>query len=58
MPVFEAATHLEAQRVGVRIVSVVNPRRLYRPSDAAWDTCSEPDGDFLDDPGFERAVWW
>lgn len=53
MPVFEAATHLEAQGVGVRIVSVVNPRRLYRPSDVAWDTCSEPDGDFLDDPGFE-----
>jgi len=26
---------------------------LYRPSDVAWDTCSEPDGDFLDDPGFE-----
>ena len=53
MPVFEAATHLEDIGVGVKIVSVVNPRRLYRPSDVAWDTCSEPDGDFLDDPGFE-----
>lgn len=53
MPVFEAATALEAQGVGVRIVSVVNPRRLYRPNDVAWDTCSEPDGDFLDDIGFE-----
>ena len=53
MPVFEAATYLEAQEVGVRIVSVVNPRRLYRPSDVAWDTCSEADGSFLDDAGFE-----
>jgi len=53
MPVFEAATYLEVQEVGVRIVSVVNPRRLYRPSDVAWDSCTEPDGGFLDDAGFE-----
>jgi phosphoketolase len=53
MPVFEAATYLEAQEIGVRIVSVVNPRRLYRPSDVAWDTCAEPDGEFLHDAGFE-----
>lgn len=53
MPVFEAAAYLEAQEVGVRIVSVVNPRRLYRPSDVAWDSCAEPDGSFLDDAGFE-----
>jgi phosphoketolase len=53
MPVFEAATYLKAQEVGVRIVSVVNPRRLYRSSDVAWDTCAEPDGGFLDDAGFE-----
>jgi len=53
MPVMEAATYLEAQEVGVRIVSVVNPRRLYRPTDVAWDSCSEPDGEFLDDAGFE-----
>jgi phosphoketolase len=31
---------------------VVNPRRLYRPSDVAWDACSEADGTFLDDAGF------
>jgi phosphoketolase len=36
------------------VVSIVNPRRLYRPSDVAWDTCSEPDGEFLDDAGFDR----
>jgi phosphoketolase len=52
-PVFEAAAHLEAEGLAVRIVSVVNPRRLYRPHDVAWDTCSQPDGGFLDDAGFE-----
>ncbi|MDX2212799.1 MAG: hypothetical protein SFY66_05860 [Oculatellaceae cyanobacterium bins.114] len=52
-PVMEAAKQLEAQGIGSRIVSVVNPRRLYRPHDVAWDTCSEPDGAFLSDAGFE-----
>jgi phosphoketolase len=54
MPVYEAATQLQEQGFGVRIVSVVSPRRLYRPSDVAWDICSEPDGDFLNDAGFEQ----
>jgi phosphoketolase len=54
LPVFEAATQLESQGVGVRIVSVVSPRRLYRASDVAWDTCSEADGGFLNDAGFDR----
>ncbi|HEY9672881.1 MAG TPA: phosphoketolase [Waterburya sp.] len=52
IPVFEAAAYLETEGLGVRIVSVINPRRLYRPHDTAWDTCSEPDGGFLDDAGF------
>jgi phosphoketolase len=52
LPVFEAAASLEAEGIGVRIVSVINPRRLYRPSDVAWETCSEADGGFLDDAGF------
>jgi phosphoketolase len=52
IPVFEAAAHLEAEGLAVRIVSVVNPRRLYRPHDVAWDTCSEPDGGFIDDAQF------
>jgi phosphoketolase len=52
-PVFEAAASLEAQGIGVRIVSVVNPRRLYRPTDVAWDICSEPDGGFLSDADFD-----
>ncbi|MCU0551155.1 MAG: phosphoketolase [Leptolyngbya sp. Prado105] len=54
VPVFEAAASLEAQGYGVRIVSIVNPRRLYRVSDVAWDACSEPDGGFLDDATFEQ----
>ncbi len=53
-PVFEAAKQLEAQGFGVRIVAIVSPRRLYRPADVAWELCSEPDDDFLDDIGFDR----
>ncbi len=53
IPVLEAASHLEAEGLSVRVVSVVNPRRLYRPSDVAWDICSEPDGEFLNNVGFE-----
>jgi phosphoketolase len=51
--VYAAAEALQAQGIGTRIVSVVNPRRLYRPSDVAWETCSEPDGTFLGDAEFE-----
>ncbi len=54
IPVFEAAEQLATNGIGSRIVSVVNPRRLYRPTDVAWDTCSETDGGFLDNAGFER----
>ncbi len=52
IPVFEAAERLAATGIGSRIVSVINPRRLYRPTDVAWDSCSEADGTFLDDAGF------
>jgi phosphoketolase len=54
IPAFEAAALLEAEGIGVRIVSVINPRRLYRPHDVAWDTCSEADGTFLNDARFEE----
>jgi phosphoketolase len=53
LPVYEAAASLEAEGLGVRIVSVVNPRRLYRPTDVAWSTCSEADGGFIDDALFD-----
>lgn len=52
LPVFEAKDKLEAEGYRVRIVAVVNPRRLYRPTDVAWDTVSEPDNTFMDDDHF------
>jgi phosphoketolase len=54
MPVFDAAAQLEAEGFGVKVVSVINPRRLYRPQDVLWESCKEADGLFLDDAGFER----
>ena len=52
LPVFEAKDKLEAQGYRVRIVAVVNPRRLYRPTDISWDTVSQPDNQFMDDDHF------
>ncbi|NEO99226.1 MAG: phosphoketolase [Symploca sp. SIO2E9] len=54
IPVFDAAVHLEDEGIGVRIVSVINPRRLYRPNDVAWETCTQADSHFLDEEGFEK----
>jgi phosphoketolase len=56
LPAFEAKDELEKAGYRARIVSVVNPRRLYRPSDVAWDTVAEADGTFLSDDGF-RALF-
>ncbi len=53
IPVLEAAEFLKTAGIGAKIISIVNPRRLYRPSDVAWDACSEADGDFLSDAKFE-----
>ncbi len=52
LPVFEAKDLLESKGYRVRIVGVVNPRRLYRPEDVAWETCAQPDNAFLDDDHF------
>jgi phosphoketolase len=52
LPVFAAKDRLEAEGWRVRIVAVVNPRQLYRPSDVAWETVSEPDNAFMDDDHF------
>ncbi|AFZ34533.1 Transketolase central region [Stanieria cyanosphaera PCC 7437] len=54
IPVFEAAEQLKSQGIGCKIVSVINPRRLYRSSDVAWETCSEKDGGFLTDAEFDN----
>lgn len=53
-PVYSALPQLEQLGYRVRIVSVINPRRLYRPSDVAWQTCAEPDGGFADEATFQR----
>jgi len=54
LPVFEAKDRLEADGYRVRIVAVINPRRLYRPADIAWETVSQPDDRFMDDARFDR----
>jgi phosphoketolase len=52
LPVFDAKDKLEADGYKVRIVAVLNPRRLYRPTDIAWDTVSQPDDKFMSDADF------
>ncbi|CCH67814.1 hypothetical protein RINTHH_16590 [Richelia intracellularis HH01] len=51
-PVFEAASLLEREGIAVKIVSVINPRYLYRPGDVAWDSCSESEANFTSDNKF------
>ncbi len=53
LPVFEAKDKLEKDGYRIRIVSVVNPRKLYRPSDVLWESVSEPDGEFMGDLEFD-----
>jgi len=52
LPVFKAKDQLEKDGYRVRIVAVVNPRRLYRPTDVSWDSVSQPDNTFMDDGDF------
>jgi len=52
LPAFSAREALEQAGIRVRIVSIANPRRLYRPGDLGWNTVSEPDGRFMDDETF------
>lgn len=52
LPVFEAKDQLEAEGYKVRIVAVVNPRQLYRQTDVAWSTVSQPDDGFMNDAQF------
>ncbi|MGD1899877.1 MAG: phosphoketolase [Phormidesmis sp.] len=52
IPVLDAARALQEQGVGSKVVAIVNPRRLYRPSDVAWESCSEADGECLSDDEF------
>ncbi|MEO0836901.1 MAG: phosphoketolase, partial [Cyanobacteria bacterium J06642_3] len=53
IPVFEAAEQLKSAGIGSKIVSVINPRRLYRSNDVAWNTITQAqDGEFLSDAEF------
>ena len=52
IPVFAAAEQLKSQGIGSKIISVISPRRLYRPTDVAWDSCSQSDGEFVSDAEF------
>ena len=52
LPVFEAKERLEAEGYRVRIVAVVNPRRLYRARDISWESVAQPDDTFMDDDHF------
>ncbi len=52
LPVFKAKDQLEKEGYRVRIVAVINPRRLYRPTDVSWDTVSQPDNVFMGDTEF------
>lgn len=52
IPVLEAVTALNERGIGSKVISIVNPRRLYRPSDVAWESCAYADGDFVSDAEF------
>jgi phosphoketolase len=55
-PVFDAAQMLERAGARVRIVGIVNPRRLYRKEDVAVDAIppsASPDEAFMTDAEFE-----
>ncbi len=53
IPVIDAARALAEQGIGSKIVAIISPRRLYRPSDVAWETCSQAaDDGFLSDAEF------
>lgn len=54
LAVFAAKDELEAQGFAVRIISVVNPRQLYRACDVAAATVAEPDLGFMTDERFAR----
>ena len=52
-PVLEAAALLAAEGIGVRVVSVVNPRRFYASEQVAWEAARDGDGTFMSDEDFD-----
>jgi len=53
IPVLEAAEALNEEGIGSKVIAIVSPRRLYRASDVAWESCAQSDGDFLSDSEFD-----
>ena len=54
IPVIDAARALNEQGIGSKIIAIVSPRRLYRPSDVAWESCAQADDGFLSDGEFAK----
>lgn len=54
LPVFQAAETLAKEGIGAKVVSIVSPRRLYRPTDIATENCAQADTIFLKDDQFDR----
>ena len=54
LPTLDAASILETEGIGVKVVSVINPRQLYRSDDLAWSYATEADGQFLNEAQFEH----
>lgn len=55
IPVMEAVEILAQAGIGAKVISVINPRQFYRPTDVAWDKCTQaPDGNFVDDDTFNQ----
>ncbi len=53
IPVLDAARALNEQGIGSKVIAIINPRRLYRPSDVAWESCAQADDGFLSDADFD-----
>ena len=52
VPVIDAAKALNEQGIGSKVVAIISPRRLYRPTDVAWESCAQADSGFLSDAEF------
>jgi len=53
LPVLEAVQLLEEAGTKIRVVSVVNPRRMYRSDDVLWGHAASKDGGFMSDSDFD-----
>ncbi|NEP54597.1 MAG: phosphoketolase, partial [Moorea sp. SIO3C2] len=54
LPVLEAAAALASDGIGSKVLGIVSPRRLYRSTDVAWESCRDRDSTFLSDEKFNQ----